>query len=259
MSIIKCGTLAKYALTHDSVKSHIATVKIALSTILYSCVSEFIENKKQSVSMPFEDTTNMQQGFNKESIDRYEVPLDVMDMVKYEIYGNAGVGNEINQAGNELNSTQIPNTDTFTATDSSILEYYDLDRKSFVTRTDDHPIQQFKVINPMLHNQTGRSANNIICENMLYVEEYFCVTCGTRKTSMWRRDDSGQRLCNACKLYKKRNGFNRPSYLHNKEIQKRTHAFRQPSRKGIPVILRIHHYENDELDNSLFQYISNCN
>ncbi|KAI0989304.1 hypothetical protein GJ496_003636 [Pomphorhynchus laevis] len=218
-------------------------------------------NKKQSVSMPFEDTTNMQQGFNKESIDRYEVPLDVMDMVKYEICGKAGVGNEIKQAGNglEFNSLQVQNTDTSTATDTSKLDNFDLDRKSLVISTNDHPQRQFKVINSKRRNRIGRPATKTMGSNRLHVNEYSCKTCGTRKTSMWRRDDSGQRLCNACKLYKIRNGFTRPSRLHNKEIQKRTHVFRQLRKQAIPVILRIHHYENDELNNFPFKIVSNSN
>lgn len=67
-----------------------------------------------------------------------------------------------------------------------------------------------------LPQSTSRALGSI--KNGVFMEGRECVNCGATSTPLWRRDGSGHYLCNACGLYHKMNGHNRPLIKPKKRL-----------------------------------------
>lgn len=75
-----------------------------------------------------------------------------------------------------------------------------------------------------------------------------CNNCGTVKTPLWRRDPSGNTLCNACGLFLKLHGTMRPLSLKTDVIRKRS-SRRSSAAPRMSVLLNSYH--NADLSASL--------
>ena len=48
-----------------------------------------------------------------------------------------------------------------------------------------------------------------------------CANCATKVTSLWRKTSGGETVCNACGLYFKVHGRNRPTHMRKDEVHGR--------------------------------------
>lgn len=87
--------------------------------------------------------------------------------------------------------------------------------------------QQLPVVAPMESNpvhpnaKTTTHVNNGTTTTKTNITSPVCRNCKTQTTPLWRRDETGQVLCNACGLFLKLHGVVRPLSLKTDVIKKR--------------------------------------
>lgn len=75
-------------------------------------------------------------------------------------------------------------------------------------------LKQYKIMRPL----GPRNRNQTVKKDE---EHLVCSNCEATKTSLWRKDEHGQVICNACGLYHKLHGKARPITMRKEKISRR--------------------------------------
>lgn len=109
---------------------------------------------------------------------------------------------------------------------------------------DDPSFNKYQIADDLQHshkslNSSSDRSSRIIYKRRIYrhaIHKYTaCSNCGTEKTSLWRRSSNGEPLCNACGLFRKLHGSNRPISLKTDVIRKRNRSRNGAVKRIVPI------------------------
>ena len=96
--------------------------------------------------------------------------------------------------------------------------------------------------------------NNFFVQKIREIE---CSNCGVTKSSEWRRNPSGQPVCNACGLYFKLHLKNRPIHMRRDFI---AHRKRTPANNSMHFIdIHSNSVSNNLIENTITDQINSNN
>ncbi|KAI8878393.1 glucocorticoid receptor-like (DNA-binding domain), partial [Backusella circina FSU 941] len=78
-----------------------------------------------------------------------------------------------------------------------------------------------KTLRPPVMNNRTRPTSSISQQIQPLPATLMCANCRTTHTPLWRKDEEGNTICNACGLYYKLHGTHRPVSMKRSLIRRR--------------------------------------